>query len=326
MKGWVGIDVSKATLAVALVREQDQQTLEVKNDKTGWRTLENFLKKRCRDGAQVCLEATGLYGDGVAEYLHDKGYVVSVVNPLRIKAYAESQMQRNKTDQSDAKLIADFCRTQQPDAWQPAAPEMKQLRAMLRHLDDLKSMRQQEHNRLTSGETNASVLALLTQHLAFLDHQITALQQQINDHFDQHPPLKQQRELLTSIPGIGDLTAGRLLSEIRDIRAFDSARQLAAFVGLTPRLRQSGSSVRRPSRISKQGSSSLRANLYFPALVAQRFNPLLAAFADRLRQQGKPKMSVLVAVMRKLLHLVYGVLKSGQPFDPHYLDQTALST
>jgi transposase len=195
---------------------------------------------------------------------------------------------------------------------------------MLRHLDDLKTMRQQEHNRLTSGESAPSVLALLTQHLAFLDQQIAALQQQINDHFDQHPPLKQQRDLLTSIPGIGNLTAGRLLSEIRDIRSFDSARQLAAFVGLTPRLHQSGSSVRRPSRISKHGSSSLRAHLYFPALVALRFNPLLAAFADRLRLRGKPQMSILVAVMRKLLHLVFGILKSGQPFDPHFLDQKAL--
>jgi transposase len=112
------------------------------------RTLENFLKKRCPHKAHVCLEATGLYGDAVAEFLHERGYTVSVVNPARIKAYGDSQLKRNKTDRSDAALIADFCRTQQPDAWQPPAPEVKELRALLRHLDDLQAMQQQEANRL----------------------------------------------------------------------------------------------------------------------------------------------------------------------------------
>ena len=323
MNGWVGIDVAKATLDVALLREQDKQDISVPNTKAGFRSLDNFLKKRCRDGAHICLEATGLYGDAVAEFLHGRGYTVSVVNPARIKAYGDSQMLRNKTDRSDARLIADFCRTQHPTPWTPPAPAVKELRALLRHLDDLQAMRQQESNRAQAGETSATVLSQLEQHLAFLDTQISTLKQQIDDHIDQYPDLKQQRDLLTSIPGIGDLTAGRLLAEVGDIHAFRSARQLAAFVGVTPRQHTSGSSIHRKSRISKQGSARLRAALYLPAVVAKRHNPLVRALAERLRANGHCEMSIIVAAMRKLLHLAFGVLKSGQPFDPHYLNLPA---
>jgi transposase len=316
MNAWVGIDVSKANLDVVLLRLTDSQHTQVPNTKAGCRTLENFLKKRCPDKAHVCLEATGLYGDAVAEFLSERGYGVSVVNPARIKAYGDSQLKRNKTDRSDAALIADFCRTQQPDAWQPLAPEVKDLRAMLRHLDDLQAMRQQEANRLQAGEQSAPVLAQLEQHLAFLDAQIAQIKRQIDDHFDHHPPLKHQRDLLTSIKGIGDLTAGRLLAELRDVHAFDNARQVAAFVGVTPRQHQSGSSIHRPSRMSKQGNAALRAALYMPAVVAQRWNPRVRALAQRLEARGHCKMSIIVAAMHKLLHLAFGVLKSGQPFDP----------
>lgn len=321
MAAWIGIDVSKATLDVVLLREGDRQPTTVANDKRGFRTLENFLKKRCGHDGHVCLEATGLYGDAVAEFLHGRGYVVSVVNPARIKAYGDSQLKRNKTDRADAALIADFCRTQQPAPWQPPAPEVKELRALVRHLDDLQAMRQQESNRVQSGEQSSTVLTQLQQHIAFLDTQIEQLKRQIDDHFDQHPDLKRQRDLLTSIPGIGDLTAGRLLGELSEMRAFHSARQVAAFVGVTPRQHRSGASIQRPSRISKQGNPALRCALYMPALVAQRHNPLLRSFAQRLHQRGQSKRSVIVAVMHKLLHIAFGVLKSGQPFDPLYLDK-----
>src|SRR5215218_3020849 len=117
MNAWIGIDVSKASLDVVLLRLVDSHHTQVSNTKAGLRTLENFLKKRCPDKAHVCLEATGLYGDAVAEFLSERGDRVSVVNPARIKAYGDSQLKRNKTDRSDAALIADFCRTQQPEAW-----------------------------------------------------------------------------------------------------------------------------------------------------------------------------------------------------------------
>jgi transposase len=201
---------------------------------------------------------------------------------------------------------------------EPPAPEIQELRALLRHLDDLQAMLQQERNRLQAGEQSPTVLTQLQQHVAFLEVQIAPLKQQINDHFDQHPHLKQQRDLLTSIPGIGDLTVGRLLAELRDIQAFSSARQVAAFVGVTPRQVQSGTSCHRRRRLSKRGTAALRAALDMPAVVAKRWNPLIRGLAERLRARRHTELSIIGAAMHKLLHLTYGVLKSGQPFDPLY--------
>ena len=131
---------------------------------------------------------------------------------------------------------------------------------------------------------------------------------------------------LISIKGIGELTAAKLLAEYRAITDFEDVRQLVAYAGLNPRQRQSGSSVRGSSRISKMGQASIRAALYMPAVCAQRHNRILRAYAQRLAQAGLCKPAIVVAVMRKLLHLVYGILKSGQPFDPHYLEKTVVST
>lgn len=327
MTGYLGIDVSKAWLDVLLLRESlPAEKGHFDNSQQGFRQLHHFLKKRKVKTLHACLEATGSYGTEVALFLHEVGYVVSVVNPARIKAYAESQLSRTKTDARDAALIADFCRTQQPEVWTPPPPEQRELQALVRHLENLQDMRQQEVNRRQAGIPSETLLKTLDEHIAFLDQQITDLLRLIRDHIERHPHLRQQHHLLTSIPGIGDLTAFKLLAEIVDVHAFDSARQLAAFAGLTPRERRSGSSVRGRSRLSKRGSPRLRNALYFPAIVAQRYNPILHTFAQRLLAAGKSKMQVVAAVMRKLLHLVFGILKSGQPFDPHFLDhQLAIS-
>ena len=324
MTSYLGIDVSKATLDTVLLREgHSPEASQFTNNAQGFTHLGHFLKKRRAQPLHACLEATGSYGDELAQFLHQAGYTVSVVNPARIKAYADSRLSRNKTDAGDATLIADFCRTQQPPPWTPPSPEQRELQALVRQWENLSAIRQQEVNRRQAGVPSQTVLQTLDAHIAFLDQQLAELLQHIHDHVDRHPQLRKQRDLLTSIPGIGDWTAFRLLAEIPDIHAFDSAPQLAAFAGLTPRQRTSGSSVRGKSRLSKRGSARLRSALYFPALVAQRYNPILCVFAERLRAAGKPKMAVLAAVMRKLLHLVYGILTSGQPFDPDFLTKKA---
>lgn len=322
MTNYLGIDVSKAWLDVLLLREGlPVEKGHFDNSQQGFRQLQHFLKKRKVKTLHACLEATGYYGAEVALFLHEAGYVVSVVNPARIKAYAESQLIRTKTDVADAALIADFCRTQRPEVWTPPPLEQQELQALVRHLENLQDMRQQEVNRRQAGIPSETILKTLDEHIAFLNQQIADLLRLIYDHIQRHPHLRQQHDLLTSIPGIGDLTAFKLLAEIVDVHAFDSARQLAAFAGLTPRERRSGSSVRGRTRLSKRGSPRLRHALYFPAIVALRHNPLLHTFAQRLLAAGKSKMQVVAAVMRKLLHLVFGILKSARPFDPHFLDE-----
>jgi transposase len=318
MEKWIGIDVSKAELAVC-VMDAAKGVVQASfgNDCKGFRSLSNYLKQRMAAGSAVCLEATGMYGEAVAAYLHERGYRVSVVNPVRIKRYAESQLRRNKTDRLDAEIIADFCRTQEPPAWTPPDPAWVELRALVRLLDDLIGMQVQEKQRLESV-TSPTVRAHLEDHLAYLDTQIEQVLQQINDHFDQHPDLKRQRELLNSIPGIADLTSSRLLAEIRDITAFATVGQLVAFVGLNPRVRQSGK-YRGQVKISKLGNAALRAALFMPARSAKRHNPLVQGLVTRMKAEGHCANAITVAVMRKLLHFAYGVLKSQQPFDPDYL-------
>lgn len=323
MDGYLGIDVSKGRLDVLLVRGEKREGQQFTNTATGYGKLDGWLSRRLKvEQVHVCLEATGPYGDGVATYLYERGYTVSVVNPARIKGYAASQMTRNKTDKLDAALIADFCRTQQPAVWTPPPSQVRQLQQLVRHLEDLTRARQQAKNHLEDPSLAAELVAHWHAQISLLDRQIADSQQAISDLLDQFPDLKSQADLLRSIPGLGDLTIGKLLAECRDLRAFHDVRQLVAFVGLNPRQHVSGSSIHKRPTISRTGSASLRAALYMPALVAMRFNPILRAFADRLRLRAITGKALVVAVMRKLLHLVYGVVHSGQPFDPHWHSAT----
>lgn len=316
-----GIDVAKDKVDICLLDEDGQVFQEtLPNNKSGINKLHRWMKKRGAKTAHICLEATGVYGDLLAETLHKRGYMVSVVNPARIKAYAASQMQRNKTDALDAALIADYCRTQQPPAWTPPSPELKELRALVRHLDNLKLERQRARNRLEVQTASAAVARQLRSQITFVDKQIAQTEQLIRQHIDQFPDLKQQRDLLKSIPGIGDITACHLMAELGDMRRFDDVREVVAFVGLNPRQHQSGKKSSTYG-ISRMGRASLRAALYMPAIVAKHCNPRLKAWAETLKQRGLTGKQIVVAVMRKLVHLAYGVLKSGRAFDPNYCNQ-----
>ena len=311
----VGIDVAKATLAVVWVRADGRQKQkQCPNTAAGHAALVQWLGRQTPARMPIGLEATGGYHDAVALALHDAGYPVSVVSPGAVAAYAQSQLRRAKTDATDAALIADYVRTQQPPVWTPAPVEVRTLQALVRRLDALLEMRTQETNRLELAAPIVQPSIAAT--VAHLDTQITRVRRQIADHIGQFPSLRQARDLIVSIPGIGDATAALVLGELGPIARFTSARQVAAFAGLVPHARQSGTSVRGRGALTRLGSTRLRKALYFPALTAARCNAPLRTFARRLRAAGKPKMVVIAAVMRKLLHQIYGVLHSGRPFDP----------
>jgi transposase len=314
---WLGIDIAKDSFAACLLLERRVLAGSFDNTPSGYKQLDHWLKKRQVAQVHACLEATGRYSEGVAEHLHAAGHTVSVINPARLKAFGQATLTRTKTDQTDAALLAEFCRRQQPEPWTPPAPEQRALRALVRRRESLLQLRQQEANRLSSGEDDPLVQASLAAVLAFLDEQLALVEQALTDQVASHPQLHRQVELVDSIPGIGLTTAVALLAEI-DFGAYSSARQVAAQAGLTPRQRQSGTSVHGRPRLSKQGASQLRKILFFPAIVAMRHNPVIHAFAERLAERGKAKMAIVCACMRKLLHLVYGVLKTGLPFDPDY--------
>jgi len=318
MRNILGIDVSKDKHDLILIVEGRKFHKVVNNDLKGFEHLDKWLKSHHVTEVHACMEATGQYGDALAEWLHRQGHLVSVVNPARIKRYGESKLHRNKTDKADASLIAEFCLKENPDLWKPLSPEIKHLRALIRRLQALKDNLQQEKNRMQSGEKDEWVTTDLAIHIRFLEDRIKATENEIKDLIDKSPGLKSQQGLLRSIPGIGELTANTLLAEIGDFSAFENAPQLAAYAGLNPKGHRSGSSVHKKTQVSKQGRAELRRCLYMPAVVAVNSNPVIQDLADRMAKTNHQKMEILCATMRKLLHLAYGVLKNQLPFDPDY--------
>ena len=315
MDAVLGIDIAKAKFQVALLLADGKVRHKTfSNAAAGFAQLAAWLERQHVRGVHACLEATGAYGDALATWLHDAGHRVSVLNPMIIHAYARTQLARSKTDRLDAELIARFTATQQPPVWTPPPLEIRQLQALVRRLDALHGMRTQEANRLAAGVPIDAVRTSIEAMLASLDAQISQVQQLIRDHFDQHPGLRAQRDLLTTIPGIGEATAAVLIAELFDKR-YTSARQAAAFAGLVPRLLESGT-LRGRARLSKIGPGRLRKALYFPAVAALRWNPTIRAVRVRLAAAGKPPMVIIGAAMRKLIHIAYGVLKSGRAYEP----------
>jgi transposase len=308
----LGVDVAKLKLDVALQTTGKTCVKQFENSPAGFRALQEWLASFSLSSVHACLEATGTYGDAAALFLHEHGHVVSLVNPFRIKGYAASKLQRNKTDKADARLIAEFCATQNPPPWTPPALEIRQLQALTRRIETLTEMLQMEKNRRESApaETHDSLDRIITA----LAEEIAKLQHEINQHLDQHPQLKAKRDLLLSIPGVGEKTAQLLLSEV-DFARYDDARQVAAAAGVTPRKQESGSSLKRTS-LSKLGNGRIRKALYFPAIVATRRNQIIKEFAARLKKNGKTPMQIVCAAMRKLLHQAFGVLKHNCPFNP----------
>lgn len=315
----IGIDISKASFDAHLVTKDQTYSANFSNEKQGFKSFRNWLKKRGASDGWACMEATGRYGDELAEYLYGAGYQVSMVNPARTRRYFDSKLTRNTTDQAAAKLIADFCITQQPELWKPAPPEVKTLQQLVRRVHSLKETRAQERNRRQAAALDPLVAKSIEKMIRALTKEIDALETKLRSHIDDHPDLKKQRELLTSIPGIADTSAAEIMSEMSDISRFESADQVVAYAGLSPASRQSGTSVKSKARLSKIGNSRLRTALFFPAMSALKHNPIIVAQKKRLEARNKMKMVILGAAMRKLLRLAYGVLKTGQPFDPNFV-------
>lgn len=317
----VGVDVSKAKLDVALLNPQGKFRSKVfSNDQAGFKTLLLWLNAQMPDGhagVHVCMEATGAYHEALALFLHDQGVLVSVVNPLRVKRFAEANMVRNKTDDGDAKCLARFCQVQQPDQWEAPTPGVRALQALVGRLDTLQQMRQAECNRLEVA--HESVRASIVHLIADLDEQIAQVRKQIDKTIDDDPDLKRRDELLQTVPGLGEKTIPQLLAYIGRPERFRSVKALIAYAKLAPMIKQSGTSLNKHRGTHPMGHAALKQALYFPAMVAGRFNPLVAAFWDRLKAQNKPGKLIVEACMHKLLAIAYGVLRSGKPFDANHL-------
>ncbi|MGH8338090.1 MAG: IS110 family transposase [Gammaproteobacteria bacterium] len=318
----VGIDVSKLKLDVCVAVGAKFKYKVVKNTRSGHAELIAWLLQRhLSPDVPVVLEATGPYSEAAATALADAGWRVSVVNPARVKGFAQSQLSRNKTDKADAKLLATFAQRADLELWQPPSPAVRELHALVDRLQALQDMHQQECNRLealsqsTLQGKQSRVVAMVQEHIDWLNTQIAEIESEIHDHIDGNPDLKHDADLIRSIPGCGPKLAAQFLAYVGDVRRFKSAKALAAFVGVTPRQKQSGSSVNGRTTISRAGHARARKALYMPGLVAKRYNPVVMAMAKRLESRGLAPKAIVGASMHKLVHLIYGVIKSGTYFD-----------
>lgn len=313
----LGIDIAKEKFDVALVVDPAADTVRFKtksfsNDLAGFQRLMSWLGTRAAGPVHACMEATGPYWEALAEYLSDKGQRVSVANPGLVKKESESWGMRNKTDEVDARVIALYCLAKRPRQWVAPPAEVRQLRDLTRHLQDLQEQRQAHLNRL-DVVTSPTVRASLGELVAFLDERISEIDRRIADHISQHPMLRDKCALVDSITGIGMKTAAVAVAELPDVSNLATAKAAAAYAGLSPKRFTSGKFTGQ-TKLCKMGNSRLRKALYFPAIVATRFNPVIREFYRRLRKAGKTKMSAIGACMRKLVAIIYGVLKTGTPF------------
>lgn len=308
-----GIDVSKKKLDCALLREGKVRSKVVANTPAGLTELQAWLKRYDGVGAHVCLEATGVYGELAATTLADAGYRVSVVNPALVKAYAQSEGLRIKTDAADARVLAGFCREKHPPVWTPPSPSERALRALVLRHQALVEIQTQEKNRIQVAQSE--VLDNLQAHLQWLEQALQDVEKAIAKSIDDDPDLRNKRELLDSIPGLGERTIAVLLAYCQHQR-FDNARQFTAFAGLSVRLHESGTSVRGKPHLSKIGHANLRRALYMPAMVTLYRTAWGRIFKQRLAANGKPPKLIIGAMMRKLAQVAFGVLASGKPFNP----------
>jgi len=320
----IGIDVSKDKLDCAWLSDGVASKVKNKvfpNTPAGHQQLLAWAVKQSQaplEALHVVMEATGIYHEAVAYALHQAGARVAIVNPAKIHAYSKSLGVRSKTDKKDSVIIARYGDSHQPRQWQPEPEAIRSLKALISRLEALDKDIQREKNRLEKAQiaqSSVEVLDSIQTVLQQLQSERQRIEDLINRHIDQHPTLKQDRQLLESIPGIGPILSRLMITLLRS-HAFESAPQCAAFVGLVPCQHESGSSVRGRSRLSKTGNPMFRAKLYMAAVVSIQHNPDIKRHYERLLKKGKARMCALGAAMRKLVHICFGVIKHQQPYRP----------
>lgn len=310
---YLGIDVSKLTIDCCLISDGQYHQKRFSNNPKGFHQLTDWLNDHKASETLHCVcEATGTYYEALAEYLQHR-YTVTVENPRRIKGYAVAELQRSKTDKQDAKLIARYCQDRKAKLkpWQPPTPAQKELQELARYLDHLKQQRAAEKTKY--HEAADYIKPHIQTTIANLTNQIQTVKKQLLQFYKYNPQYNIQRKRLKTITGIGEQAAAVLLA-VYQRHNFRSSKQFTAYLGLDPKVHQSGTSVKVKSRISKIGDADLRKSLYMPALVAYRCN-VFSDFVGRLKAKGKPIKLILVAIMRKLAVIAFNLLSNSQDFD-----------
>lgn len=315
-----GVDVSAATLAAAIEQEHGTgfEQRQFANSVSGHRQLMAWLLKR-GSRARVALEATGVYSLDLALALDEaEGFEVEVLNPKKASDFARS-LGRSKTDKADAVALAEYSRRMKFVPWRRPNRNVLELRALGRHMATLTEEHTRLGNRLHAAKASRTsprcVREDLQRTMAGIKRRLLRLRREARAMIEREPEMKRKLLRLIAMPGIAETSAVQILAELAGLDGQMTVRQWVAHSGLDPAHRSSGTSLNKPSRISRQGNRHLRKALYMPALTAARFDPHLKAFYQQLLLRRKTKLQALTAVARKMLHAIYGIFKTDTPYD-----------
>jgi len=317
----LGIDIAKDNFAVHLLDEKKQRKGSFSNNTDGFPELNNWLNSMGIEKVHACMEATGRYGEKLAAYLHSQGHKVSIINPKFIKRHGEALNKQNKTDPNDAYVIAHYARCFEPREWQPRSIVQNELLDVVGQIALIKKTRAAFLNRGKCGLRSSDVLKTNKELLAYLTKQLVKLEKLKDELLSRDPNLKKTAEIVDSAPGIGPEISVAMAAKI-DFAKFPNGRQLACFLGLSPREWQSGEQKRRGKQ-TKAGDDQLRALLRMGAMSATYTNPLYIEFAERLRQKGSKEPQIFTAVARKMVITAHALVRKQQFFDSCYVHPLA---
>ncbi len=329
LKQCLGLDVSKHALSLSFGVLTEELTKEftphadVTNDQEGFKEIGSWLRGQVDQKADliIVMEATGVYHQGIAHYLHDLGYKVSIMQSGRVKRYAQSLDQRSKTDALDSRMLSMLGLERNLRAWQPPSAELQQLKALSRERSNLLKSRTVETNRqeaISSGSYhNAAFTKRHQQRMELIKEQIQAIEEEMRKLVAGSETLQTGINYLESIPGVSFISAATVVGETLGFSSINNAKQLTSYAGYDVVQRESGN-FRGKTRISKRGNAHIRAVLHMPSMTCVRCNPTLKQFYQRLKPTKEKPIVALVAVQRKLLILMYTLWKNETVYDPGY--------
>jgi transposase len=336
VKQVVGIDVAQKELVVCLGRMYDDWTPELYASKTfantakGFSALTLWVKKLTEESTSVryVMEATGVYHESLAYFLEGKEFEVSIVLPNKISNYVRTLEVKTVTDKTASEAIAKFGLERKLDKWKRPAEIFRKLKQKTRERDQLVDERTMVKNQLHAEETEAypgkESIARMKARIKLLNKQIMQIKEEVNALVKQDKEVNKSVEIISSITGIGTLTAVTALAETNGFELIRNKRQLTSYAGFDVKEKQSGTSVKGKPRISKKGNRHLRKAMYMPALTAIRYDGPFKVLYTRLVSRHGIKMKAAVAVQRKLLEMIYTVYKTNRVFDKNYLQEQVM--
>ena len=315
MKGYdcVGVDIAKDKFDVCLLKGERKVKKVFNNTPTGFKSFEALLKKST-DNPWVCMEATGFYSIALSDYLHTHEIPVSVVNPAQVKYFSAAKLTRNKNDNVDADVIRDFACVMEPRPYEPPPSWKIELREHMQLISVLERQLRQHKNRYDVSRSSLLKKEMRSIMKSF-NKRIKELKEKLEEKVSEQKELTEKIAIISSIKGIGDKTAKVILAYLPEVEVFSNSKQVSAYAGLSPRECQSGK-YKGKTKMSKCGPPQIRTALFMPAMSIKQHNTHFKPFINRLKANGLTNMAIVGAIMRKVLEIIYGMLKNNKPFDP----------